>query len=535
MRHSLIAAALFAATAMLLAFMPEVSAPRLELTVDGTRYADTRAPAQGAELTLLIRPTVAKEQRLDLGFTASPSARFYVDAAPATPTCAQGHCHLIVMANDSDVRVVVAASHTAGDATVDFRLDALRVIKQRSTTPLDHSTWWFAAIAFALVAIALQWLHRRRALSQWLLVGSAAAMLLWLQPAFSVLLAVFLVMSHYLGTRGHGSRLILWSGIGAAVAILLGFKYGAPALVSLFANPGRFPLALPLGLSYFLIRLIDTQMRWFRGECKDVSLREYLCYVVFPSTLPAGPIHTLPGFIEGRLERITADDRRYGITRMTLGLLKKFVIADSLLYTPLFGAGGLLDGVVAAGVHPGIDVVVLLCGAFLFVYADFSAYSDLAIGAGRLLGYRIPENFDWPVLATNIRDYWRRWHMTLSGWCMRNIYFPLLLKTRNPYVAPFAVMTAVGLWHALSLSWLAWAVHHGGAIMAQNLWEQRRGRRKQRQRAELTWGRALGIPATILFVAAGHAFAQIHDFGLATQLYGAFWQSLVELPFTLVG
>jgi hypothetical protein len=78
-------------------------------------------------------------------------------------------------------------------------------------------------------------------LTQWLLVGSAGAVLFWLQPLFSGLLAAFLGVSHYLGTRGQGSRLILWSGIAAAIAILLGFKYGAPALVSLFANPGGLP------------------------------------------------------------------------------------------------------------------------------------------------------------------------------------------------------------------------------------------------------------------------------------------------------
>jgi alginate O-acetyltransferase complex protein AlgI len=535
MRHSLIAAGLFSAAALLLAFMPEASAPRVELTVDGTPRTDATTRVEAFEVRLDVLPALAKEQRIDLSFRATPASRFYVDSQPATPTCVDGHCHLIVVTQGQDVRIVAVASHASGADTIDFQLREVRVVKQRGTTPLDQEAWWLAGIGFVLLVIAIQWLHAYRVASQWLLVASAGAVLFWLQPMFSLLLAVFLCVSHYLGTRGQGSRLILWSGIAAAVAILLGFKYGAPALVSLFANPGRFPLALPLGLSYFLIRLIDTQMRWFRGEGKDVGLREYLCYVVFPSTLPAGPIHTLPGFIEGRLERITGDDRRYGIARMCLGLVKKLAIADLLLYAPLFSAGGLLDRVVATGVAPGLEVVILLCGAFLFVYVDFSAYSDLAIGAGRLLGYRIPENFDLPVLATNIRDYWRRWHMTLSGWCMRNIYFPLLLTTRNPYVAPFAVMTAVGLWHALSLSWLAWAVHHGGAIMAQNLWEQRRGRRKQRERAALTWGRALGIPATVLFVSAGHAFAQIHDFGLATKLYGAFWQSLLGLPFALIG
>ncbi|MCZ6868981.1 MAG: hypothetical protein O7G84_05720 [Gammaproteobacteria bacterium] len=533
MRHSLFAAGLFAAIALLLAFMPESSAPRVELAVDGTPRAEATAFVQGSEVSLLVRPALSKEQRLNLSFKASPSARFYVEAAPATPKCINGRCQLIVVTQGREVNVVAVASHASALKTINFQLDAIRVVKQRTTTPLDHEAWWFAGIGFVLLVIAVQLLHGRRVLTQWLLVGSAGALLFWLQPLFSGLLATFLGVSHYLGRRGQGSRLILWSGIAAAIAILLGFKYGAPALVSLFATPGGFPLALPLGLSYFLIRLIDTQMRWFRGEGKDVSLREYLCYVLFPATLPAGPIHTLPGFIDGRLERITTEDRSYGIARMCLGLVKKFVIADMLLYAPLFAAGGLLDEVVSAGAAPGLDVVVLLCGAFLFVYIDFSAYSDIAIGAGRLLGYRIPENFDWPVLATSIRDYWRRWHMTLSGWCMRNVYFPLLLTTRNPYIAPFAVMAAVGMWHALSLSWLAWAVHHGGAIMAQNLWERHRGRRKQRERAQLTWGRALGIPATLLFVSAGHAFAQIHDFGLAAKLYGSFWLSLLGLPLAL--
>jgi alginate O-acetyltransferase complex protein AlgI len=300
-----------------------------------------------------------------------------------------------------------------------------------------------------------------------------------------------------------------------AAALAIG-KYGALGGLGAFAtaSPG-----VALGVSYVVIRLIDTLLRWHRGEHRDVWLADFLAYVLFPATLPAGPIQTIDQFRGGRLARISSADVAAGLSRLLLGAAKKIVVADYLLAQALFKPGGLFE---RSTMDPGTSswpvLAATLLTSFLYAYADFSAYSDMAIGLGRLYGHRIPENFNWPVLASSLRDFWRRWHMTLSSWCMRNIYFPLVLGTRRIYQPLFAVMLAVGLWHAFAASWFAWALHHGAGLTILAVLE--RHRRSAKASARLR--RAMGTAGTIAFVVAGHAFVLCGDFPTGLHIYARF-------------
>ena len=117
---------------------------------------------------------------------------------------------------------------------------------------------------------------------------------------------------------------------------------------------------------------------------------------------------------------------------------------------------------------------------------------------------------------------------------MRNIYVPLLLKTRSAYLGPYAVMLVVGLWHSLTLSWLAWAIHHGSGIAWMNVIGQSRARGEQKSSILEGVKHGAGIIMTVTFVGAGHAFAQIHDFELAARFYASYWLSLPSAAIDLV-
>src|SRR5205085_6601538 len=118
--------------------------------------------------------------------------------------------------------------------------------------------------------------------------------------------------------------------------------------------------------------------------------------------------------------------------------------------------------------------------SFAFLYLEFSAYTDFAIGSARLFGLSILENFNFPWLATSLADFWRRWHMSLTNWCRSYVYMPMLGATRNPYTASYASFAAMGLWHGSSWHWLAWGLTHASGLAVYARWTQIRQRRRWR-------------------------------------------------------
>ncbi|MSO54684.1 MAG: MBOAT family protein [Rhodospirillales bacterium] len=457
---------------------------------------------------------------------------------PTSPYCRRStsdqwlQCHVPLEKGAREDTVWLAAADPAVAARIAEI--SVRVVKATRATPLGTGTVTWVALALA-VAIPILWvLHRRRALAEWVIVALAAGIIAALQPGFTLALFVFLAALFLVGRRmqaitdRRGGLLV--SAFLATVAFLAAFKYGPLAIRDIFPDIGGLNLLLPLGISYFVVRLIDTQFRFYRAELAAVTFREYLVYMVFPPTIPAGPLDTLPGFHERRLERIGRDDIAYGLARIGIGILKKILIVDSVLgrwlYHPLHGAfwHATLDPEFVSA----IDVLRFSILALLIIYLDFSAYSDIAIGLGRLMGYRVPENFNWPILARNVRDYWRGWHMSMTDWCVRNVYFPLTVSTRNALVPLYATFMVVGLWHALDLTWFVWSLHHatGLAFLA---WL---GSRRRSKVAALSWlRRPLGIAATLLFVAWGHTLASLTDPWTAFTLYG----KILQIPLLLLG
>jgi D-alanyl-lipoteichoic acid acyltransferase DltB (MBOAT superfamily) len=260
-------------------------------------------------------------------------------------------------------------------------------------------------------------------------------------------------------------------------------------------------IALPLAISFFtfqkLAYLIDTA----RGETRRVSLLDFSLFAAFFPQLIAGPIvhfrEVMPQLQTRRFARLIGRNLLVGLVIFAIGLFKKTVIADTLadFVNPLYAKNG--------GTHYGLLAGWLAASGFTFqVYFDFSAYSDMAIGLGRMLGVKLPLNFHSPLRAASIIDYWRRWHMTLQRFVMAYIFQPLSLSLNRwaaamglegwPLFAAgigapvFVTFVAVGLWHGAGWTFVLYGVMQGIYLCVNEAWRERarataRARRRSSQ------------------------------------------------------
>jgi D-alanyl-lipoteichoic acid acyltransferase DltB (MBOAT superfamily) len=251
-------------------------------------------------------------------------------------------------------------------------------------------------------------------------------------------------------------------------------------LVALFVAHKRPEVALPdgargalvaIGFSYVLLRAIDMLRALAEGRHTVPTLDGAIAYLLPFHMLAAGPIQSYDEFraqpaVPAPLTTATALD---GMERIAAGLFKKFVVAQTLQLT-------LLTGFAADGPY-----LLLEAQAYcIWVYLDFSAYSDIAVGIGTLLGRATPENFNRPLLARNITEFWERWHISLSQFIRRNLFLPIQLAlgratdgARPLATASVAIVVsfvACGLWHGISLRFLAWGALHAAALVATNVY-----------------------------------------------------------------
>ena len=301
--------------------------------------------------------------------------------------------------------------------------------------------------------------------------------------------------------------------------MLLGvFKYwnfATSGLTLAFAgNPLRWEDAfLPLGVSFFTFEFIHYAVDRYKGRVEKGTLGEYLAFIFFFPTLVAGPIKRFQDFLpclRGPLESWALDWNR-GITRILVGLVKKFAVADFLT--------SFTDHLNRADIEAA-ERWVLPVWLFAYgwkIYFDFSAYSDIAIGSGRLFGIRIPENFDWPYFRTNISDFWRHWHMSLYRWLVDYVFIPLGgSRGSSAFVARnvMIVMLVSGVWHGAGLNFVVWGAWHGVLLVAYRMWSRRR-RRTDEQSPSIA-RRLLGWTLTYVCVNLGWAFFAMD---LDTSLY----------------
>jgi alginate O-acetyltransferase complex protein AlgI len=325
-------------------------------------------------------------------------------------------------------------------------------------------------VGFGLIMLfgpALVWLRRWPGAEQ---AALAVAGMIWIGFASlaGLVVAVLFVLGGYavvtaVGRVKDARSRALAAALGGVALVVVLLKFAAPVMASAFANPGGLWLALPLGISYLAIRMVDLILAAHARALRRLTLLEYLAFMLSPHTLPAGPIQLYGDFLRGRIECWSSVDLAAGAARMGVGVAKK-MLADTYLL-PLITAH-MTNHLTGVG-DPQKSVLIMLVGNLLYVYLDFSAYCDLAIGAARAGGRRLPENFDWPLVRSGLRRYWRHWHMTLSQWVMRRVYFPAFLASHSTTLSLVASMLTIGLWHAPTISWTLWALHHSLAMAAE--------------------------------------------------------------------
>ncbi len=230
-------------------------------------------------------------------------------------------------------------------------------------------------------------------------------------------------------------------------------------------------ILLPLGISFFTFQQISFIVDTYRGEVADCSLSEYALFVSFFPQLIAGPIvnhsEMLPQF--RALGKKKADWERIagGAALFILGLSKKVLLADT------FGAG--VDyGYDNLAVLGRADACLVILFYALQLYFDFSGYCDMAVGIGRMLGIEIPVNFHSPYKATDIVDFWKRWHITLNRFFTKYIYIPLGGNRKGQgrmYLNLLLVFFLSGLWHGAGFHFIVWGMLHGGLYVATRFWQ----------------------------------------------------------------
>lgn len=232
---------------------------------------------------------------------------------------------------------------------------------------------------------------------------------------------------------------------------------------------------LPLGISFYTFQSLSYTIDVWRGRLvPETSFARFALFVAFFPQLVAGPIVRAKEFLPQlqRGPRFTRDGLEDGAFRILRGLTKKVVLGD-------FIAVALTDRIFdAPDTFTAPELMLALYAYTLQIYADFSGYSDIAIGLGRMLGFTLPENFNRPYQSKDIAEYWRRWHITLSAWLRDYLFFQILsrLGSRGGYYALWITMFLVGMWHGASWNFVIYANIHAGAVVF-NRWNRMRERK----------------------------------------------------------
>lgn len=276
------------------------------------------------------------------------------------------------------------------------------------------------------------------------------------EPIYSLLLIMLIVLNYILVRISDKYSIVFFRGIAIIIdaGTLLLFKYINQFLAFGLLNKDVSTIVFPIGLSYFTFKAISYVVD--SKEIKEGSFIDVAIYISNFLTIVSGPLSTyqqeLPAIREK--DSFSYDNAYVGIERFVLGLAKKVLIADNLSV--------LVNQAFAADDR---SLIMAWGGAIAYtlqLYFDFSGYTDMAIGIGSLFGFSLPENFNFPYMATSISDFWKRWHMSLTKWFTRYIYIPLggsRVKTAARHIFNlFVVWVVTGIWHGSNMTFIVWAL-----------------------------------------------------------------------------
>lgn len=342
----------------------------------------------------------------------------------------------------------------------------------------------------------------------------------WGAPGFIFLVLISLIINYYIVSLLHQNMKYRQHLLALSIIINLGllgyFKYANFFIDNVnfllesmsFRQVKWTNIALPIGISFFTFQSLTYTLDVYRKVHKPLDrLSDYLLYILMFPQLIAGPIvrfNTIADDIKDRSKNETADNKLHGIYRFVIGLSKKVLVANVL--------GEQVDIIYSMpaeqvdSVYAWIAIV-----AYSFqIYFDFSGYSDMAIGLGRMIGFKFPENFDNPYNSGSISEFWRRWHITLGQFMKYYLYIPLggnrVSSHARLYVNLIVVFLLSGLWHGASWNFVIWGAWHGLFLILDRIFLLKI--------LEKT-GKWFSVPFTYLVVLVGWVFFRVEDFSAA--------------------
>lgn len=384
----------------------------------------------------------------------------------------------------------------------------------------------FSFLAFFPIVTLLYFALPKRMQPVWLLLASYYFYMSW-NAEYALLIALSTVITYGCARMMEKlesrfiQRVVMLLGLGTNLAILLWFKYYGffgdminrmLGGLGIAVRAPEFDILLPVGISFYTFQALGYMLDVYRGTIRaERNLLNYALFVSFFPQLVAGPIER-----SGNLLRQVSQEHRWNASRafdglliMTLGYFEKLVIADR--------ASLYVDSVYAQWHAASGWQIVLATAAFAFqIYGDFGGYSHIAIGAAKILGFDLMDNFRQPYFAVSVRDFWRRWHISLSTWFRDYLYIPMggsrVSKARRAFNTMVTFVVS-GLWHGASMNYVAWGALNGALQVAEG-WLP--GKTDRGGRA----GRAARILLTFLIICFTWLFFRVNALSTGLRMLG---------------
>lgn len=382
--------------------------------------------------------------------------------------------------------------------------------------------------------------------SKFWLVGASLTFYAWWNFSYVFLVIFSILLNYFFGIslQKYNKKILLILGIAVNLALLGYFKYANFFVENLnILLKGDLILEniiLPLAISFFTFQQITFLIDSFRGKVRETNILNYSLFVLFFPQLIAGPIvhhnEMMPQFLKSSFYKLSVKNLTIGLSIFFVGLFKKVVLADGIsIYS-----NSVFD---AAQIGAQLTFFEAWGGALAYsmqLYFDFSGYSDMAIGLARIFGVVLPINFFSPYKASNIIEFWRRWHITLSRFLRDNVYIPLGGNKRGlfrRYINLTITMLLGGFWHGAGWTFIIWGGLHGFYLVVNHFWNWLRNKISfinQSKNSRIRY--FFGWLITFLCVVFGWVIFRADSVNSAIEIYkGMFMLNGVSIPHSLVG
>lgn len=395
-------------------------------------------------------------------------------------------------------------------------------------SPLLFNSYEFLVLGILVLAIYAS-VYRKRLSRTLFLLGFSLFFYYKTSGIFVLLLIGTLVvvyaMTHWMSRcEGRGRKWWLAGIVTVVLGVLAYFKYanfiGDNISMLLRRDFQHLDILLPVGISFYSFQLLSYAIDVFRRELdEEKDFLDYAFYITFFPQLVAGPIVRAKNFLPQLKKDIVLDrsEIEKGFFLIMMGLFKKSILADYLSqYNDLVFAN--------PGAYSGVETLMAIYGYAIQIYCDFSGYTDMAIGMGKMMGFDLGINFNKPYQSTSLTDFWRRWHISLSSWLRDYLYIPLGGNRKGKirtYINLFITMLLGGLWHGANWKFVFWGGMHGIGLAIDKIWQKlTKGRFKNYRVA-----RIVGWFITLHFVVFLWVFFRADSFGTAWQMIGQVFTS----------